>query len=99
MLSTPLQHIQDFFEADDASDFPIQSTEIDWEKIRIWLENAIGQLLAHQPEQLAQAMYRIDVSEVLFREAFYQGDIVKMTDLVIERTKQKIALRAKYSNA
>jgi len=59
--------------------------------IRDWTENDL--------ELLAQTMYRIDVSEKLFREALVKNDAESIAELTINRQLQKIYFRKKYQSS
>jgi hypothetical protein len=41
-------------------------------------------------------MYRIDVDETAFREAFQAQDAYKIAQLILKRELQKVAFREKY---
>ena len=73
------------------------------EDIKTRLEPVIGHLLDHEFERLLQVLYRIDVDEDKVREVLTQstpGKIAReITDLVIERQRQKIITRNWYGRS
>jgi|GEM_PF-3594229 len=75
-----------------------QDTEniYDWEALERAFMTYIEQLMLHDTEKLIQAMYRIDVDETAFREAFQAQDAYKIAQLILKRELQKVAFREKY---
>lgn len=72
------------------------------EALRMHLRQQISFLLDQEFERLLQAMYRMDVSEVAFKEALAlptgPAIVEKLADLVLERELQKVATRRLYSS-
>ncbi|MCU0446442.1 MAG: hypothetical protein MUE85_16165 [Microscillaceae bacterium] len=87
-----------------ARDFNLNDSQAQWSKsadfqaFRLQLIAVIETMLAQQPEQLAQAMYRLDVDEAAFRQALAQNSPAQIADLVIRRELQKIYTRRQYSS-
>ena len=73
------------------------------EDIRKRLEPVIGHLLDHEFERLLQVLYRIDVDEHKVKEVLTYGMPGKIaqeiTNLVIERQRQKIIMRSQYGQS
>ena len=70
--------------------------------LRARLSEIINYLIDNDYGRLLNAMYRLDISENLFREAFdkLKGEEVasRLADLVIEREMEKIKTRMKYKS-
>jgi hypothetical protein len=96
MNSQPILLLQECF--GDIAPLELDDATLDWEFIRAYLMTVIQAMLIRYPEQLAQAMYRIDVDEEQFKNALYAQDVEAMADLVIRRTLQKLETRKKFSN-
>ncbi len=79
----------------------VQNTEA-WEELHCKLSFVIRHLLQHDFERLLQAMYRIDVSEIKFREAMQNPDLNsvanQITDLVLQRESEKAYFRELYQS-
>jgi hypothetical protein len=75
-------------------------TSENFEILRQKLIEVINLLLHTDYHRLLNAMYRLDINEKLFREAFsgmHSPNVAaRLADLVIEREKEKIATRKKY---
>ncbi|BDD02196.1 hypothetical protein [Persicobacter psychrovividus] len=74
----------------------------DMQQLTEWLYHRVKYMLAHEQEQLAQAMYRIDVAEPLFHEALSgipSADVAaNLTKLILDREQKKAYWREKYKN-
>ena len=74
---------------------------INYEDLIQWLTPYIQRLLNHHFEKLLQLLYRIDVSEDLFKEAIGQSNsdaiAASIARLVVDRQIQKVQIRVKYS--
>ena len=72
------------------------------EMFRDKLIQVINLLLHTDYHRLLNAMYRLDINEKLFREAFsgmHSPNVAaRLADLVIEREKEKIETRKKYKS-
>jgi hypothetical protein len=72
------------------------------EMLRDKLIHVIKLLLHTDYQRLLNAMYRLDINEKLFREAFSgmhsPSVAARLADLVIEREKEKIETRKKYKS-
>jgi len=72
---------------------------IDW--LRKVLEARLNHFLDHDFDGLLNALYRIDISESKVKEALgstNSGEISSaLAELIIEREKQKVMTRLKYS--
>ena len=72
------------------------------EEMKSKLEKIIAYLLDNEFERLLNAMYRLDINETKFKEAFAfngsQSVSMKITDLIIEREIQKVETRIKYKS-
>lgn len=79
----------------------IHHQQIDWNVVQQQLSLVINELINTDFHRLLTLLYQIDVSEIKVRNALHQhtentSDI--LASLIIERQKEKIALRKKYSN-
>jgi len=65
------------------------------------LTRAIAYLIDKDFEKLMHVLYRIDVSEIKVKQAFgLEQDVAgEIASLIIERERQKVVTRAKYSNS
>lgn len=66
------------------------------------LTQAVAHLLETDFPRLCQILYRVDVDERLLKEALEVSDAPPaeiITRLLLERQKQKVALRARYTGA
>ncbi len=74
----------------------------EYEDLVQWLTPYITRLLDHHFEKLLQLLYRVDVSENLFKEAIGQSNsdhiASSIARLIIDRQIQKMQIRAKYSH-
>ena len=66
------------------------------------IHDSVAALLDREINQLFQLLYRIDISEQAVKKVFLENNdkthiSEQLTHLIIERIKQKIALRKKYS--
>jgi hypothetical protein len=85
------------------NELPAPTSEtVDRKWLLTCLTEAIHRLLQHHPEQLAQALYRVDVREEQVNEAFGLTDSTaiarKLALLVIEREEEKAAFRERFRN-
>lgn len=67
------------------------------------IQDRVSYLLDHEINNLFQILYKIDISEhkvkSVFQNSSEQKNIsIQLTALIIERLKQKIVLRKKYSS-
>jgi len=70
-----------------------------WEELEENLQKFIAYLLQKYPERLLQAAYRLDLPEKSFTEAFYNQDIQRIMELILEREKKRLFFRKKYSDS
>jgi hypothetical protein len=70
-----------------------------WNDLEDNLQKFIAYLLQKFPERLLQAAYRLDLPEKSFTEAFYNQDVHKITELILEREKKRLYFRKKYSDS
>lgn len=78
----------------------VEMKETDWEVIKKQLIDMIHKLIETDFHRLLTILYQIDVSEEKIRELLKQKDQLAgevIADLIIERQKEKIGLRKKYS--
>jgi hypothetical protein len=79
---------------------PVINTDI--EDLHKALSNVICHMLIHDYQKLLNLLYRIDVEEKKFQEAFQEGssELVsgKISRLIIERELEKAIYREKYRN-
>jgi hypothetical protein len=72
----------------------------DEDELRTKLSIAISYLLNHDMERLLNIFYRLDLSETKVKEVIINSSPEKisleLSDLVMEREKQKIITRMKY---
>lgn len=70
------------------------------EELKSKLEKIIAYLLDNEFERLLNAMYRLDINEDKFKEAFAfsgsQGISSRIAELIIEREIQKVETRNRY---
>ena len=80
---------------------PLAIPAQEMEELRRLLRKQINYLLDNHFERLLQAMYRMDVRESDFKAALGlptgPAIVDKLTELVLEREKQKIITRRLYS--
>lgn len=74
----------------------------DWEQLRAALCRRLAELLEDDFGGLVNAMYRLDVAESRFKEALSGGSnnmqiASRLTDIVLERERQRLDTRRKYS--
>ncbi len=69
--------------------------------LRKELTRAVAYLIDKDFEKLMQILYRIDVSEIKVKQAFgLEQDVAgEIASLIIERERQKVITRAKYSDS
>jgi hypothetical protein len=77
-------------------------TPVDSEQaLKTWLQTEILRMLRNDFHGLVNALYRIDVSETKVKEVFNGQDekliAEQLAQMIIEREKEKIAIRKKYS--
>jgi hypothetical protein len=80
-----------------------QSSAWDEQAYCILINQQVTHLLDHDINQLFNILYRIDISEHRVKDTFqhhneHEAIAKQLTLLIIERLKQKIALRKKYSS-
>lgn len=73
------------------------------ETVYSFINKGISDLLARDVQLLFQLLYRIDVKESLVKDVFQQAEepheiADRLTLLIIERIKQKIEIRRRYSS-
>jgi molecular chaperone GrpE (heat shock protein) len=82
---------------------PLAIPAEEMEELRRLLRKQINYLIDYNFERLLQAMYRMDVHESAFKAALKQPTgpaiVDQLTELVLEREKQKVITRRLYSNA
>lgn len=68
--------------------------------VRTKIENGINNLLLHDFEGLVQLLYKIDISEQRLKKELAQNNgidaAVLITDLIIQRQKEKAASRQSF---
>jgi hypothetical protein len=82
--------------------FSLPTVKPDMEDLHKALSNAICHMLFHDYQKLLNLLYRIDVSEKKFQEAFQEGSSKlvsgKISRMIIEREFEKAIYREKYRN-
>jgi hypothetical protein len=82
--------------------FSLPAISSDMEDLHKTLSEAICHMLLHDYQKLLNLLYRIDVNEKKFQEAFKEGssELVsgKISRLIIERELEKAIYREKYRN-
>lgn len=85
----------------ELTEVEIPPTTQDYEALVKWLTPYIALLLNDHFEKLLQLLYRIDVSEDLFKEAIGQAksdDVAaSIARLLVDRQIQKVQTKIKYS--
>jgi len=80
---------------------PVEQSQIQTEnEIKGRLTSAVNYLIETDFARLCQLLYRVDVDEKLLKETLSGSDEPPaeiIAHLLLERQKQKVALRAKYS--
>lgn len=76
---------------------------IDWEEVRSLLVPILNEIASTDFHQLMSILYRIDVSEIKVRKALHEDQTkteigIILAELIIERQKQKIELRNRFSS-
>ncbi len=76
------------------------SEQADFEQVKAEIESKVIWFLLHDLEKLWQILYQIDVNEAKVKLLFHQNDpkliAPSITDLIIERLKQKAKSRIEY---
>ncbi len=73
------------------------------EDVYSFIHHGVSELLSRDIQLLFQLLYRVDVKEVLVKEAFQQSDLSddiahRLTELIVARLKQKAEMRRRYSS-
>lgn len=74
----------------------------DRESFVIWLSNKIEKDYIPQPEKLAQALYRSDISAKMAKDLFYswnfENESEAWSELLLRKSLQKVWLRKHFSS-
>ena len=99
VLEESCKLINQHFELENPSLLPESIESLDFLKKE--LIKVITHLLNNDFERLLQIMYRIDINEQKFNQAFIEKENIasSITDLVIERELQKVQSRLNYRNS